>query len=131
MASQQGVRVVLAKDGYYPLSFHWRGQPVRVLYVEAVHTAGLERRFRVRTVDGSYELSLLVGQGVWQMRHSPNALARAWARVQQMPRYPLPPARKRSRRRMPATREAAKPDVRTARAPQSGGVYAERLALVR
>ena len=51
------VRVRLAADGFYPQAFRWAGRDVRVLSVEGLQTCGPERRFRVRTIEGVYELT--------------------------------------------------------------------------
>ncbi len=51
------VRVRMAADGFYPQAFRWAGRDVRVLSIEGLRTCGRERRFRVRTVEGVYELT--------------------------------------------------------------------------
>jgi hypothetical protein len=120
----QGVRIVLSTDGFYPQALHWPGRTLRVLYVERVQTAGLERRYRVRTPEGSYELCLHVGTGVWQIRRNPGWLDRAMAHLAALPRYPLPAVRRRAR----STVKAVPPCVPSA---TEGGKHASRLALVR
>jgi len=116
--------VVLASEGFYPKAFQWRGQAVRVLSVDALSTHGAERRFRVRTPIGGFELGLFTDAGRWHIRRAPNWLDRAWARVRQMPRYPLPPWRRR------AFQVAAPRPVVLAQPVRREG-YAGRLALVR
>lgn len=115
------VRVVLTADQFYPQTLRWPGRSLRVLHVERVYTAGRERRFRVCTMEGPYELGLHLGTGVWQVRRGPGWLDRARARLENMPRYPLPAGR---RRRRPAAPRKPAPAV-------EGGVHANRLALVR
>jgi len=125
MTSQtSGVRVSLAPDGFYPQALQWRGGMLRVLCVENFRTAGTQRRFRVRTPDGSFDLRLDVGTGIWQICRRPGWLARAKAYLAAQPRYPLPAGRRRASQRF------------TVQAPSSaptgeGGNHASRLALVR
>jgi hypothetical protein len=122
MQHQTGnLRVTLTPDGFYPQVLRWQGYKLRVLFVERVQTSGLERQYRVRTAEGPYELSLQIGSGIWQVRRSPSWLDRARARLENMPRYPLPAWRRRSR---PAAQ--AKPA-----SSMGGGEHANRLALVR
>ena len=120
----KGLRVILTSDGFYPQALRWQGRAVRVLYVEKVQTAGLERRYRVRTGEGPYELGCHIATGAWQIHRGPNWLDRARARLARMPRYPLPAWRRRSH-----------PAIKTAQAKSApvagGGNYANRLALVR
>lgn len=89
------LRVTQAPGELAPCSFHWAGRLVRVLYVERVHTRGVERRYRVQTPEGIYELSLNTLSGAWSMRHSPSRLSRAWTQMRHMPRYPLSHHRRR------------------------------------
>jgi hypothetical protein len=107
------IQVRFASDETRPQAFCWRGNVVRVLCVEEVRTVGLERRYRVRTVQGVYELGLAAG-GAWTLRRRPGWLARARASVRRMPRYPLPAGRRRIPRSqrpapsvVPATSEPA------------------------
>ena len=44
----ENLRVILTPDGFYPQALRWQGRTLRVLYVEKMQTAGLERRYRVR-----------------------------------------------------------------------------------
>ena len=83
------VRVILAPDGFYPQVIQWEGSAVRVLSVEAFRTAGIRRRFRVRTPVGPYELELHVGTGAWAICRHPGWLARVRAILAAQPRYPL------------------------------------------
>jgi hypothetical protein len=114
----EGLRVTLASNGIHPVSLHWQDHTVRVLRVEEVRTRGPERSYRVRTIEGPYEIGQRIGTGAWQMRRAPNWLERARARLQRMPRYPLPAGRRRNRKAAPATET-------------QGGQHANRLALVR
>jgi hypothetical protein len=84
------VRVRLAADGFYPQTFRWAGRDVRVLSIEGLHTCGFERRFRVRTVEGVYELTQDTHARIWRMRRSPTWFSRALAQIDQEPRYTLP-----------------------------------------
>lgn len=122
--STNSLRVTLAANGFYPRAFQWQGQTLRILAVDAISTHGTERRFRVRTPVGCFELGLCTDAGRWLIRRAPNWLDRAWARVQQMPRYPLPPWRRR------AFRVVAPRPVILAQPVRREG-YAGRLALVR
>jgi hypothetical protein len=116
--------VVVAPDGFYPRTFEWRGHLVRVSAVEMMYTSGSERRFRVRTVEGPFELGFRVGAGVWCLRRHPGWLGRAWARLHNLPRYPLPAWRRRARRTAGGQGLVQDPIAK-------GGHDADRLALVR
>ena len=119
------IRVVLAEDGFYPKSFGWQGRGVRVLSVARVHTCGPERRFRVRTVEGRYELAHDTRAGGWRLLQAPSWLERALARWAQAPRFSPPAGRRR-------VSLAAVP-VRSKEAPRApeGGSYAVGVAVVR
>lgn len=91
------VRVQLAADGFYPQSFRWAGRDVRVLAVDGLRTCGPERRFRVRTVEGVYELTQDTRAHIWRMRSSPNWFSRTVAQLNQEPRYTLPGPHRRAR----------------------------------
>lgn len=84
------VRVRLADDGFYPQTFRWGGRDVRVLSVGGMTTCGGERRFRVRTVEGVYELTQDLRARVWRMRRSPTWFSRTLAQMAQEPRYTRP-----------------------------------------
>jgi len=120
----QGLRIILRSDGFYPQALSWQGRTLRVLYIESVQTTGLERRYRVQTPGGPFDLRLHIGTGVWQIHRSPGWLARARAHLAALPRYPLPAVRRRAR----ATLKAAAPCLPSA---AEGGSNASRLALVR
>lgn len=98
--SMNQVRVRLGPDGFYPYTFRWAGRDVRVLSVEGLRTCGPERRFRVRTVEGVYELSQNTRTQLWRMRRSPTWFSRALAQLGQEPRYTLPVAERRAGRRV-------------------------------
>ena len=112
------VKVTMAAGGYYPLSFRWRGRHVRVLGVASINTFGTERRFKVLTPDGAFELGWFREQGLWYLRRGPGLLSRFLARWQNAPRYPLPAWRRRARRGQ--TPLAGR-----------GGWHADRVAVVR
>ena len=114
----------MTPDGFYPQALRWQGSTLRVLYVEKVQTAGLERRYRVRTGEGPYELGCHIATGAWQIHRGPSWLDRARARLARMPRYPLPAWRRRSH---PAVQAAHAQPAPVA----GGGGHANRLALVR
>jgi hypothetical protein len=97
------VRVRMAPDGFYPQAFRWAGREVRVLSVEGLRTCGPERRFRVRTVEGIYELTQDVRAGLWRMRRSPTWFSRTVAQLDQEPRYTLPSSSRRSARARPGS----------------------------
>ncbi len=120
----QDLRVILRSDGFYPQALHWQGRTLRVLYVERVQTTGLERRYRVQTPEGPYELRLDIGTGVWQIHRSPGWLDRARAHLAAQPRYPLPAMRRRAH-------PAVKASPRGVLSTVEGGGHAKRLALVR
>jgi hypothetical protein len=125
MAMNAGtLQVTLAANGFYPRSFRWQGRALRVLSVDRISTSGTERRFRVRTAIGPFELGLLTDACLWRVRREPNWLDRMWARLQRMPRYPLPPWRRRVYRL--AATQALAPAVEMRRES-----HANRLALVR
>lgn len=92
---EEQLRVTMTPDGFYAQSFRWMGRTVRVLHQQAMQTRGLERHFLVQTAEGRFELSYHIGTGLWQMRHTPTWIGRAWAQLQKMPRYPLPVNRRR------------------------------------
>jgi hypothetical protein len=117
-------RVRLAPDGFYPQTFHWQGCTLRVLYIEGFRTAGMQRRFRVRTLVGSFELGLDLSTGIWRILRRPGWLARARAHLAAQPRYPLPAGRRRAH--LPL---AVRPPL--AATASEGGERASRLALVR
>lgn len=118
------LRVIVNPNGFYPQVLIWEHRKLRVLCAETAGTFGLERRYRVRTKEGSYELGLNTGSGVWHVRRCPTWLERAWARMQQMPRYPLPAWRRRARKK-PLVKDSV------AAISREGGRHANRLALVR
>jgi hypothetical protein len=95
----EALRVRVAPGSTTPQSFWWHGAWRRVLSIERIAAVGVERRCRAQTRDGAFELALDTTSGRWQMRRSPNWLARALAHLQNAPRYPLPAWRRRTGRR--------------------------------
>jgi hypothetical protein len=91
------LRVICGAHDRYPRAFRWRGQRYRVLALEGVRVVAHERRYRLATGEGSFELAEAPA-GVWQVRRAPGPLSRFWARWQNAPRYPLPAWRRRSSR---------------------------------
>jgi len=118
------LQVTLAANGFYPRAFRWQGRALRVLSVDRISTSGTERRFRVRTAIGHFELGLLTDACLWRVRREPNWLDRMWARFQRMPRYPLPPWRRRVYRLAATQPLASAVEMRRES-------HANRLALVR
>lgn len=104
MSDSEGVFVYGAQNGMIPQAFRWQGRTLRVLSVETLGLRGSERRFRMRTVEGPYELAVDIRSGRWLMRRTPGWLDRVRADIQRTPRYPLPAWRRRGR----ITRTAAK-----------------------
>jgi hypothetical protein len=92
------LKVVIGSNRFGPHRFWWQGKSVRVLSVESIKTFGAERRYRVRTGEGYFEMGLLTDSGMWLLRRQPSWLSRLRARWQNMPRYPLPAWRRRPRR---------------------------------
>ena len=118
------IRVILAPDGFYPRTIQWQGGTLRVLCVEGFRTIGMQRRFRVRTPEGPFEIDLHVDSGIWQIHRRPGWLARARAHLAAQPRYALPAERRRAR--PPLT---ARPALQAS--ADGGGSHASWLALVR
>ena len=119
--SARSVQLAVRPDGFTPRAFRWQGELVRVLAVESVRTRGSERRYRVRSAAGRYELSFHVDTGLWFVLRGPTRLGRAVCRLETMPRYSLPVWRRRSFRRSSTT---GMPGSR-------GGGNADGFALVR
>jgi hypothetical protein len=118
------VRVIVAPDGFYPQALQGQGGMLRVLGVEEFWTTGKQRRFRVRTLEGVYDLGLDLASGLWQIHRRPGWLARARALLVAQPRYPLPAARRRAHPRL-------KDPSPSLASPADGGGHASRLAVVR
>lgn len=94
------LRVTTSPDGFYPRFLRWQGRQVRVLCVEEMYTRGRERRYRLRTPEGMYEVGFVSDTREWQMRRAPSLLRRWWARIQAMPRFPAPATRRRRARQL-------------------------------
>jgi hypothetical protein len=125
MKSQMSnVQVILAPDGFYPRAFIWQGGTLRVLGVEEYRIIGMQRRFRVRTPEGPFEIGLHIGTGIWQIHRCPGWLARARALLAAQPRYALPAGRRRARSPLPVRPALPAP-------ADGGGGHASRFALVR
>ena len=118
------MQVILAPDGFYPQTIQWQGGTLRVLCVEGFRTIGMQRRFRVRTPEGPFEIDLHVDSGIWQIHRRPGWLARGRAHLAAQPRYALPAERRRAR--PPLT---ARPALQAS--ADGGGSHASWLALVR
>jgi hypothetical protein len=116
MAGLQKLRVYMAQDGLIPQAFRWQGRTLRVLHVETLGLRGSERRFRMRTVEGPYEMAVDIRSGQWAMRRTPGWLDRVRADIQHTPRYPLPAWRRRGRITRAAAKAAVAPQHREAAA---------------
>ncbi len=103
----RSVEMAVRPDGFTPRAFRWEDGLVRVLAVESVRTCGTERRYRVLTGEGRFELSYYSNDSQWYVRRSPTRLGRALCQWEAAPRYSLPMWRRRARRRLAdATRGA-------------------------
>jgi hypothetical protein len=118
--SAESVLLAVRPDGFTPQAFRWHGELVRVLTVEGVRTYGTERRFRIRTTGGRFELSFHSDAGLWYVLRGPTRLGRALCLLDSMPRYALPVWRRRAYRRALTGRGKA----------SGGGKNADGLALV-
>jgi hypothetical protein len=110
----EGLRVTFAPGRFFPQAFHWEGRFYRILAVHSIKTCGLERRYRVASPAGYFELALNVSSGGWRMRHAPNRLSRAWHQLHSGPRYPLPAWRRRRARAIADRRSEAQPNAEPA-----------------
>jgi hypothetical protein len=124
------VRVTLANDNFYPQAFRWAGRSLRVLYVEGMRTVGVERLFRVRTVEGVYELAQHTVSQVWTLRRQPSWLTRALNQGEAA-RYQPAPGRGRISRAAARAQAQAHPQARPAEPTLDGGEHASGFALVR
>lgn len=125
------VRVTLAEDSFYPRTFGWAGRSIRVLFVEGMRTVGVERLFRVRTVEGVYELAQHTVTEVWTLRRQPSWLARALT-AGEAPRYQPLAGRNRVSRAAARAQAQAHPQAREPREQMTdGGGHAKGVALVR
>jgi len=107
MSGSEIVYVYGGQSGVLPQAFRWQGRTLRVLHVESLGLRGSERRFRLRTVEGPYEMAVDVRSGRWAMRRTPSWLDRVRADIGRTPRYPLPAWRRRGRITRTAARAAA------------------------
>lgn len=97
----KSVELAVRPDGFTPRAFRWEGGLVRVLTVESIRTSGTERRYRVLTAEGRFELSCYTNAGsLWYVRRSPTRLGRALCRWEAAPRYALPVRQRRAHRRL-------------------------------
>jgi hypothetical protein len=97
--TDQQIRVALRADGFTPATFVWEGSVVRVFALETVYTRGFERRYRVGTSLGRFELGFSARSGAWRVRRGPSRLGQWLARARPAARYPLPVWRRRARGR--------------------------------
>jgi hypothetical protein len=108
------VRVFMMQGEVLPAAFRWNGRTLRVLHAEPTGVRKGERRYRLNTTEGAYELGVETVTGVWHMRHRPSWVSRLWASVQRAPRYPLPGWRRRPHGRAVTSRRASQPAKLTA-----------------
>jgi hypothetical protein len=125
------VRVTLAGDDFYPQAFRWAGRSIRILFVEGMRTVGAERLFRVRTVEGAYELAQHTVTQVWTLRRRPSWWTRALNQGEAA-RYQPAAGRNRVSRAAARAQAQAHPQAQ-ARENQvaDGGGHASGFALVR
>jgi hypothetical protein len=90
-------QVAMAPGGVYPQMFRLAGRPYRILAIHSIETYGFERRYRVASSEGFFELAQHTVHGGWHVRRRPNWLSRILYRWQTGARYPLPAWRRRSR----------------------------------
>ena len=124
------VRVTLASDNFYPQAFRWSGRTVRVLFVEGMRTLGAERVFRVRTVEGVYELGEHTVTQTWTLRRRPGWWTRALGLATDAARYEPAPGRGRVSRAQARARAEARRAAARERSEEGGG-HASRFAVVR
>ena len=125
------VRVTLAGDNFYPQAFRWAGRSLRVLYVEGMRTMGAERLFRVRTIEGTYELAQHTVTQVWTLRRQPSWWTRA-LNAGEAARYQPAPGRGRISRAAARAQARAHPQAQAQRDQVTdGGGHASGFALVR
>ena len=113
------VRVIMADDNFYPQAFRWSGRVVRVLFVEGMRTSGAERLFRVRTVEGTYELAEHTSTQSWTLRRRPWWWERALGQGADAARYEPAPGRVRISRIQARAQAQARAET-PARAPSRG-----------
>lgn len=129
--SVEQAQVILAEDNFYPRTFRRAGRSIRVLFVESMRTVGVERLFRVRTVEGVYELAQHTVTQVWTLRREPSWWARA-LNAGDAPRYQPVSGRTRVSRAAARALAQAHPQARGQREQNAnGGSHAEGFALVR
>jgi hypothetical protein len=113
------VRVFVAQGEVLPSAFRWNGRTLRVLSAASAGVRGNERRYRLDTPEGAYELGVEIGAGAWRVRRAPGWLSRAWASIQRGPRYPLPGWRRRHGRPASLRPTATQPQRLTAERTQT------------
>ncbi len=124
------VRVTLAGDDFYPQAFRLAGRSIRVLFVEGMRTVGAERLFRVRTVEGTYELAQhTVTQG-WRLLRQPSWWTRALNQGEAA-RYEPASGRSRVSRAAARVRAQAHPQAQGRENIVDGGGHASGFAVVR
>jgi hypothetical protein len=89
------LQITYAARDRYPRAFGWHGRQYRVLSLEGVRVVSHERRYRLATNAGCFELAQ-TASGSWLVRRAPGWLDRVLVRWQNTPRYPLPAWRRRS-----------------------------------
>ena len=89
--------VLLSPDGFGLRALRWQGRLLRVVAVEDVLSLGFERRYRVLTAEGLFELRFDSCSKVWAVHRAPSWIGRFRARLANRPRYPLPAWRRRAR----------------------------------
>ncbi len=123
MNPDESFKVWVGSSPLRPRAFRRQGRVQRIVEVESVVTLGAERRYRVRTLNGCFELSLFADAGEWRLRRCPGPVSRLAARWRYGPQFPVFPWRRRAR--CFAARGAAPASL-----TRAGGGYAGRLAVV-
>jgi hypothetical protein len=123
-------RVTLANDNFYPQAFRWGGRSIRILFVEGLRTVGAERLFRVRTIEGSYELAHNTVTQMWSLRRQPSWWSRALNQAD-VARYAPAPGRGRLSRAAARAQAQSHSQARPSEHMIEGGEHASGFALVR
>lgn len=91
MAQADEVTSVVLANGGWPAAYSWQGRRYRVRALHSVRTVRGERRYRVLTAAGPFELGLEGASGKWRVRGGPRWFQRLWCAARFAPRYPVAP----------------------------------------
>lgn len=96
---REPIELLSRRYDYFPASFRWRGRRFQVMAVRKCWTTQTpvpRRRFRVRCVEGIFELEHDLRADIWRVGRRPATLwLRRKRRSIHSPRYPLPRNRRR------------------------------------